>query len=108
MLRQQLANRTGVSKQEAERFLDGMIDATIQALQDERQIKINNLGQFRLQTVAPRRSVNVATGEHIQLEEHNKITFTPEISLKEELIYLNIFNKILKIIIKIFLIKNQM
>ena len=36
-----------------------------------------------MQTIAPRKSVNVASGEEITIDEYNKISFVPEAGVKE-------------------------
>ena len=46
-------------------------------------VKINGLGTFKLQAVAPRKSVNVSTGEEIIIEGYNKVVFVPEAGVKE-------------------------
>ena len=55
----------------------------MEALKNDKQVKINGLGIFRLQTIAPRKSVNVASGEEITIDEYNKISFVPEAGVKE-------------------------
>lgn len=55
----------------------------IEALKADKQVKINGLGTFKLQAVAPRKSVNVKTGEEITIEGYNKISFVPEAGVKE-------------------------
>lgn len=55
----------------------------MEALKTDKQVKINGLGTFKVQAVAPRKSVNVATGEAIIIEGYNKLTFTPEAGVRE-------------------------
>ncbi len=82
-LRRALAVRAGVSEKTAGLFLNGYISQLINGLKDDKQVKINGLGTFKLQAVAPRKSVNVSTGEEIVIEGYNKIVFSPEAGLKE-------------------------
>ena len=82
-LRRALAIRAGVSEKEANLFLTALNSQLIEALKTDKQVKINGLGIFRLQGVAPRKSVNVTTGEEIIIEGYNKIVFVPEAGVKE-------------------------
>ena len=82
-LRRALANRAGVSEKEANSFLNAFNTQLIAALKQDKQVKINGLGMFKLQAVAPRKSVNVTTGEQITIEGYNKLSFVPEAGVKE-------------------------
>lgn len=82
-LRRVLAARADVSEKDANAFLTALNAQIIEALKRDKQIKINGLGTFKLQAVAPRKSVNVTTGEEIIIEGYNKVVFAPESSLKE-------------------------
>lgn len=82
-LRKLLAARAGVSEKEANAFLNAFNSQLVEALKQEKQVKINGLGIFRLQPVAPRKSVNVKTGEAITIEGYNKLAFAPESGMKE-------------------------
>ena len=82
-LRHTLAQRAGVTEKEANAFLSAFNSQIVAALKQDKQVKVNGLGTFRLQAVAPRKSVNVTTGEAITIEGYNKIAFTPEAGVKE-------------------------
>lgn len=82
-LRRALASRAGVSEKEANAFLSAFNAQLIEALKADKQVKINGLGTFKLQALAPRKSVNVKTGEEITIEGYNKISFVPEAGVKE-------------------------
>ena len=82
-LRRILANRSGVTEKEANAFLNAYNAQLVEALKQDKQVKINGLGTFRLQAVAPRKSVNVTTGEEITIPGYNKIVFSPEAGVKE-------------------------
>ena len=82
-LRRSLASRAGVSEKEANAFLTALNAEIVEALKTDKQVKINGLGIFKLQAVAPRKSVNVATGEAITIEGYNKVAFVPEAGVKE-------------------------
>ena len=82
-LRKAIAQRINTDEKEVGTFMSALAPAIIQALQEERQVRITNFGTFKLQSIAPRRSVNVATGEAFTLPGYDKLTFTPETSVKE-------------------------
>ena len=82
-LRRALATRAGVSEKEANTFLNTFNEQLTVALKSDKQVRVNGLGTFKLQAVAPRKSVNVTTGEEITIEGYNKIAFVPEAGVKE-------------------------
>ena len=78
-----LARRTTITKKNAEAFVAAFQDIFQEGLLRDKNVKITGLGTFRLQWVEPRRSVNVQTGEAIEIAGHYKVVFVPETSLKE-------------------------
>ena len=82
-LRRALATRAGVTEKQANAFLTAFNAQLVEALKTDKQVKINGLGTFKLQAVAPRKSVNVTTGEEFTIEGYNKVNFTPEAGVKE-------------------------
>ena len=82
-LRKAVAQMAGVSEQEADAFLNAFVDAILNGLQLDKQVKIKGLGTFALKAVAPRKSINIATGEEFTIEGYNKLTFSAESMLKE-------------------------
>lgn len=82
-LRRLIAQRAGVSEKSANAFLNSLNSQIISALKSDKQVKINGLGTFKLQAVAPRKSVNVKTGEEITIQGYNKVVFSSEASVKE-------------------------
>ena len=79
----QLANKAGVSRKEAEDFLKLFALVVEEALENQDQVKIKGLGTLKPQWNAPRKSVDVNTGEEITLAGYFKINFSPEASLKD-------------------------
>ena len=47
------------------------------------KLRLKDLVPFKVQSVKPRESVNVNTGERVLIEGHDKITFTPDAVMKE-------------------------
>lgn len=82
-LRQAIIDRTDATEREANLFLRVLVEQIIAGLQGGEQIRINGLGTFRLQEMAPRKSVNVNTGEPIIIPGYTKVVFAPEVSMRE-------------------------
>ncbi|MBR4263682.1 MAG: HU family DNA-binding protein [Paludibacteraceae bacterium] len=82
-LRKALASRAATNEKEAKLFLDSLNKQITEGLKQDKQVKINGIGTFRIQSVAPRASVNVSTGERITIEGYDKVVFTPEAGIKE-------------------------
>ena len=82
-LRKAVAAHLGTSERETAAFMNALITQIQLGLKNERQVRITGLGTFRLQEVAPRKSVDVTTGQAIVLPGYNKVVFIPEIGIKE-------------------------
>lgn len=82
-LRRAVATRAGVNEKTAGVFLNALTSQLLRGLRADKMVKINGFGTFKLQAVAPRKSVNVKTGEEIVIPGYNKIVFTPEVGVKE-------------------------
>lgn len=78
-----LAEKHGMSKKDAEAFVKGVFDLIEEALASEKYVKVKGLGTFKLTEVESRESVNVNTGERFQIQGHNKISFTPDTTMKD-------------------------
>lgn len=85
VLRKLLSGRTSLSERETGEFLDELFQVVIDGLQTDKSVKINGLGTFKVQWNAPRKSINVQTGEPITIEGYNKVIFTPETNLKNRI-----------------------
>lgn len=82
-LRRAVAARAGVNEKTAGVFLNALTSQLLRGLRADKMVKINGFGTFKLQAVAPRKSVNVKTGEEIVISGYNKIVFMPEVGVKE-------------------------
>lgn len=82
-LAESMAKRHRYSKVKSESFIRGALSIIKGALEKENYVKVKGLGTFKLVTVNSRESVNVNTGERIEISEHQRLTFTPDKSLKE-------------------------
>jgi len=78
-----LAAKTDLTKLQAEEFFKAFTATIEEALLANDFVKVKNFGTFKLNWVAPRKSVNIQTGEDIEIDGHYKVVFTPEKNLKE-------------------------
>ena len=78
-----MAHETGASKKETEEFLRSLFAIIPDALLNDKVVKINGLGTFKLVLVESRESVNVNTKEKCEIPAHYKLSFVPDSQLKE-------------------------
>lgn len=74
----------GISKADETAFVEAFQSVFEEALLQDKVVKISGLGTFKLIPVESRKSVNVNTGEEIEIAGHYKLTFTPDTSLKDK------------------------
>jgi len=87
-LRRAIAVRSGDRQKEVNSFMDELVKQIMEGLRTDKVVRISGLGSFKLQAVAARKSVNVATGEDIVIPGYEKVTFVPESGVKE--LFLNL------------------
>lgn len=73
----------GITKKHADTIVREIFDVIEEALSTERYVKIKGFGTFKLTEVDSRESMNVNTGERIEIQGHTKISFTPDATMKE-------------------------
>ena len=73
----------GISKADETAFVEAFQSTFEEALLRDKVLKISGLGTFKLIPVESRKSVNVNTGEEIEIAGHYKLTFTPDVTLKD-------------------------
>ena len=80
----ELVSRYGLKEEEATEFITAMLDIICEQLDaPDKQVKVKGLGTFKVTSVGARASVDVNTGERIIIEGRNKISFTPEVLLRD-------------------------
>ena len=80
----ELVGRYGLNEEEATEFISAMFDIICEQLDGaDKQVKVKGLGTFKVTSVGARASVDVNTGERIIIEGRNKISFTPEVMLRD-------------------------
>ena len=78
-----VAKKHKITVKEAEKFVSAMFDVMNEGLKTDKLVKVKGLGTFKVQAVKPRESVNVNTGERVLIEGHDKVSFTPDATMKE-------------------------
>lgn len=80
-----LFDKHGLSKTDAENFVSAVFDVINEGLVSDKLVKVKGLGTFKIIGVSPRKSVDVNTGEPIVIEGRDKISFTPDATLRDEI-----------------------
>ena len=80
----ELSEKYGLSLSDASDFIGAMFDLVNEELDDtDSSVKIKGFGTFKVSAVSARASVDVNTGERIIIDGRNKISFTPEVLLRD-------------------------
>lgn len=80
----ELSEKYGLSLGDASDFVSAMFDVVKEELDGaDSSVKIKGFGTFKVSAVGARASVNVNTGERIIIDGRNKLSFTPEVLLRD-------------------------
>ena len=78
-----LTEKNGLTPAEANTFATELFVIIQQQLQQGESVKVKGLGTFKIINVEARESVSVRTGERVMIESHSKVSFTPDVVMKE-------------------------
>lgn len=78
----QIAEKSGLSKADAERALKGFSEAVVEALQNGDEVPLQGLGKFEVRERAARKGINPATKEQIDIPASKVPAFKASSSLK--------------------------
>ncbi|MCH5307393.1 MAG: HU family DNA-binding protein [Prevotella sp.] len=78
-----LIAKNGLKQNDANRFATEFFAVIMQQLQQGEQVKVKGFGTFKIINVEARESVSVRTGERVLINGHSKVTFVPDIVMKE-------------------------
>jgi len=78
-----LSSEGGIKKKEAEDFLKFYFSIIEDNLLNDKVVKINDLGTFKLIEAEARASIDVNTGQSFLIKEHYKLSFLPDTKLKD-------------------------
>jgi nucleoid DNA-binding protein/nucleoid-associated protein YgaU len=78
-----LANKHEMTHKEADVFVRTFFQLIEEALEQDSYVKIKGFGTFKLITVDSRESIDVNTGERIEIKSYTKISFIPDSALRD-------------------------
>lgn len=78
-----VAAATETSKKVSESFLKELFSTIADTLRGGDNVKVKGLGVFKLIIVEARKSVNVNTGEEMEIPSHRKVSFIPDKALAD-------------------------
>ena len=78
-----LSQKSGIDKRSIQSFLTSVVETIQDGISEDKIVKIKGLGTFKVIDVDARESVNVNTGERVTISGHQKLTFTPDSTMKE-------------------------
>ena len=78
-----LSSKMNITKKEAETFLKEFFTVSTEVITSGEELRINGLGLFKPIWVEARGSINVQTGEPVEIPGHYKLYFIPDKVLRE-------------------------
>lgn len=78
-----LADKQGITKKDSETFIRELVGVISDTITEKDFVRVKDFGTFKLTAVKPRKSVDVNTGEAIEIPAHYKLSFVPEKVLRE-------------------------
>lgn len=77
------ARKSQLEQADAEQFVKAFLSLVEEALARDKYVKVKGLGVFKLINVEARKSVDVNTGEAIEIQGHARVSFIPEVGLRD-------------------------
>jgi DNA-binding protein HU-beta len=84
-LADKLAAEHSLSKAEARKLFDAMIESIADAVGRGDEVSINGFGKFKVKETAARQGRNPSTGATINIPAGKKLSFTPAKAVKDRL-----------------------
>ena len=78
-----LSSKMNITKKEAETFLKEFFTVSTEVITSGEELRINGLGLFKPLWVEARGSINIQTGEPVEIPGHYKLSFIPDKVLRE-------------------------
>lgn len=78
-----LSSKMNITKKEVETFLKEFFTVSTEVITSGEELRINGLGLFKPIWVEARGSINVQTGEPVEIPGHYKLSFIPDKVLRE-------------------------
>jgi len=80
-----IAEKTGLTKKDAEKAVDGMTESIKESLQNQEKVQLVGFGTFEVRERAARKGRNPQTGEEIDIAAAMMPAFKPGKALKDAL-----------------------
>jgi DNA-binding protein HU-beta len=79
---EQVADKTGLTKKQADKAISALLDGTVEALRAGKTVGLPGLGTLSVKTTAARTGVKPGTSEQIQIPAGKKVAFKVASTLK--------------------------
>ena len=86
----QISERLGLTQLKTKEIVQKTFDAIIDTLLSERRIELRNFGVFEVKRRKPRKARNPRTGERVDVEAKNVVTFKPGKEMEERVRQLDV------------------
>ena len=80
-----VATKTGATKADAKKIIEGVIAAITDATAKGDEVAINGFGKFKVKASPARDGRNPSTGETIKIKASKKLTFAAAKAIKDKL-----------------------
>jgi len=80
-----IASAHGLTKVDARKLVDGVLEAIADAASKGEEISLNGFGKFKVKDSPEREGRNPATGETMIFKASKKLSFAPAKALKDKL-----------------------
>jgi DNA-binding protein HU-beta len=80
-----IAEKSGLSKRDAQKALDGFQDALLEAMQNGEKVSLTGFGTFEVRERAARTGRNPQTGEEMEVAASKNAAFKPGKGFKDAL-----------------------
>jgi integration host factor subunit beta len=78
-----ISDEIGLTQLKTKEIVQKTFDAIVETLVDERRIELRNFGVFEVKQRKPRKARNPRTGERVDVEAKNVVTFQPGKEMEE-------------------------
>ena len=79
----QISEKLGLTQLKTKEIVQKTFDAIVETLLEERRIELRNFGVFEVKRRKPRKARNPRTGERVDVEAKNVVTFKPGKEMEE-------------------------
>ena len=88
-----ISEKLGMTQLKTKEIVQQTFDAIVETLLEERRIELRNFGVFEVKRRKPRKARNPRTGERVDVEAKNVVTFKPGKEMEERVRRLDMSRK---------------